>query len=95
MVAILKSTQKGGGGPTYKALTSRLLISGVPRTKYKMIPLMEDHSDLSGPMDYKVCWCKGQTSNLKAIRPLHTEILHFEDLGDTKMSPTNAVWVLI
>ena len=28
MAAILKSAQKGEGGPTYKALTSRLLISG-------------------------------------------------------------------
>ena len=34
MAAILKSAQKGGGGPTYKALTSRLLISGVPWTKW-------------------------------------------------------------
>ena len=34
MAAILKSAQKGGGGPTYKAKTSRLLN--------KMIPLMED-----------------------------------------------------
>ena len=30
MAAILKSAPKNGGGPTYKALTSRLLISGVP-----------------------------------------------------------------
>ena len=29
MGAILKSAQKGGGGPTYMALTSRLLISEV------------------------------------------------------------------
>ena len=47
MAAILKSAPKGGGGPTYKALTSRLLISGVP--------LMEDpggggvHGDPLGP----------------------------------------------
>ena len=34
MAAILKSAEKGGGGPTYKALTSRLLISGVPWTKW-------------------------------------------------------------
>ena len=34
MAAILKSAQKGGGGLTNKALTSRLLISGVPRTKW-------------------------------------------------------------
>ena len=33
MAAILKSPQKGGGGPTYMALTSRLLISGVHWTK--------------------------------------------------------------
>ena len=29
-----ESAQKGGGGPTYKALTSRLLISGVHWTKW-------------------------------------------------------------
>ena len=34
MVAILKSAQKGGGSPTYMALTSRLLISGVHWTKW-------------------------------------------------------------
>ena len=33
MTAILKSAQKGGGGVTNKALTSRLLISGVPSPK--------------------------------------------------------------
>ena len=40
MAAIFKSAQKGGGSPTYKVLTSRLLISGGPLNK--MIPLMED-----------------------------------------------------
>ena len=39
MVAILKSAQKGGGGPTYKALTSSL---------NKM------HGDPSGPLDYHI-----------------------------------------
>ena len=38
MAAILKSAQKGGGGPTYKALTS--IDQWGPLNK--MIPLMED-----------------------------------------------------
>ena len=56
MVAILKSAQKGGGGPTYKAFNISIIDQWCPLDK--MIPLMEDpgggggvHGDPSRPMD--------------------------------------------
>ena len=55
MAAILKSAQKGGGGPTYKALTSRLLISGATEqndTTHGGSWGGGVHGDPSGPMDY-------------------------------------------
>ena len=50
MAAILKSAQKGGGGPIYKALTSRLLITEQNDTTHG--GSWGVHGDPSGPMDY-------------------------------------------
>ena len=34
-------------------------------------------------------------SSFRTIGPLFIDILHFQDLEDTKVSSTNAVWMLI
>ena len=59
MAPILKSAQKGGGGPTYKALTSWLLINGSPEQNDATHGGSWGrgggvHGNPSGPMDEQV-----------------------------------------
>ena len=64
-------------------------------TYLPLIALILPYVPYSPYIMYSSKWDCTYLQNFRAIGPLFMEILYFEDLGDTKVLSTNAVWVLI